>query len=578
MKTKRIIGLVVAAVLLALPAVSAQQPQSMPVLQTFDQGIPSDWDFSCNRSLIASNWGSAMRIWGGGHAILPMPPQDFALNFQFRSAGGAGDIGFNFTDHNNSIDTITLEPQRVILSRRTQVQPGQFQHTDYASGFATLGDGLWHAVTVQYRNGRVDVWVDQRLVINYQHYNRLPAGAVGLGVIANSGNVDFDNVSYGPASQPTPPSAVAGTTTPPTTTPPTTTPPTTTPPTQQMMITPPPGPPGQSVVQVLQTDLALSDIYATQLRNGQLYVRITNRGPQPLTQQQVQLECNIGGSMSLRKFPLTLAVGQTTNHLVGPIDTSTQGVTVRATITAIGLADSDSGNNYHEEQIPQATFGGQLPTDLTVSDILATKNIQGQVVVSVTNRGPVNLTGPIELLLNVNAQNYPVEQYVVPLKVNETRQIHTNVTIDASQGDQSITATVRRPGIHDTNQSNNSHQETVPRVQGGGATAARDLAITHIFLQGSTAPVGWQSVRFVVANQGSLTVIGDANLSFTVNNGPAIPVTAKLALPPGESMQIATEHRVYDNQLPVTIQAQLNLPGFADNNMANNTLTKQLAQ
>ncbi|MGI9517648.1 MAG: hypothetical protein ACR2NP_11415, partial [Pirellulaceae bacterium] len=426
------LGLLLA--LLVLPTfASAQQPQSMPSLQTFDQGIPADWEFSCNRSLIAAGTGSAMRIWGGGHAILPVTPQDFMLGFRFRSAGGAGDIGFNFTDHSNSIDTITLAPDQIVLSRRTQIQPGQFQHQDFASGYANFQDGLWHDLVVQYKNGRVDVWVDRVPVIGYQHTSRLPQGVVGLGVILNSGSVDFDNVSYGPArGAVTPPvaAAVPGTTL---------TPPGTTTQPGQLMVTQPPPSGSQPVTGAAQTDLAVTDVYATRLRNGQLFAAITNRGPLPVTQQPVELQLNIDGAMSYFKANITLAAGQTTTLNTGSINTASASSSVQVRLTTVGLNDPNTGNNLYSEVLPQASSIGNQATDLVLSDIRTTKKIQGQVVLAVTNRGPTDATGQVEFLINVNGQQHPTEQYVVPLKPNETREIHTNAVIDASQGDQTIT-------------------------------------------------------------------------------------------------------------------------------------------
>ncbi len=87
-------------------------------------------------------------------------------------------------------------------------------------------------------------------------------------------------VESGPGPEPTPP--------PPQATP--TSPPQATPPPPQPTATPA-VPPGGGQWGVLSTDLAVTDLYADKLLNGTVYGRLTNHGPETLTNMTLQFSC-----------------------------------------------------------------------------------------------------------------------------------------------------------------------------------------------------------------------------------------------------------------------------------------------
>ena len=72
------------------------------------------------------------------------------------------------------------------------------------------------------------------------------------------------------------------------------------------------------------TDLAVTDIYATRLRQGEVWIRITNRGPRSVQQQPLRLVTDIDGVSAERMMNVTLAAGQTQAYNTGRmIDTRT---------------------------------------------------------------------------------------------------------------------------------------------------------------------------------------------------------------------------------------------------------------
>ncbi len=139
---------------------------------------------------------------------------------------------------------------------------------------------------------------------------------------------------------------------------------------------PPPGPPPST----LTADLAVTDLYPDKQPSGTLWARITNHGPDTVTNASVQLTCESKrtepficnkdtlGPVTL-PVSVSLAPGQTTafNATIG-LDTAKYWYDAKCTVQ-VSFNDPNTANNSFSEVIPPPTG------DIEIQDIiLATTN------------------------------------------------------------------------------------------------------------------------------------------------------------------------------------------------------------
>jgi hypothetical protein len=199
-----------AAILLAAAtAASAQQisregetaaslPSSNQFAEDFDAGSLQGWHFSCEYALVSTQAGRALQTSGGGHAIWNEPGSlgDFALQFRYGYAKGAGDVIFRITETAQGMECycLKLEPHGISLVRRWHTADQQFPEKTLAAVPAPLQPQQWYDFTIQAVGGQIDVAIGQQQVLSCLDPAPLARGACGLGVIANSGSVLYDDV------------------------------------------------------------------------------------------------------------------------------------------------------------------------------------------------------------------------------------------------------------------------------------------------------------------------------------------------------------------------------------------------
>ena len=295
--------------------------QQMPISESFDSGSLQRWHFSCQKELVNAGSGNVLRVSGAGHALWLVQAKDFTLKFRYRyQAGkGTGDVVLRASGSppNTKMYSLRLEPTQIVLCRRTRTAQTGFNEQQLNSGHVNLAPNVWHNVTVRLSGGRFDVSVAGKQVLSANDAQPLPPGRIGLGIIAGSGAVEYDDAVYTPgASTVSPPSAGSGQT---------------------------------------GADLAVTDIFADRLRNGRLFVRITNRGPGTLQGKQAELTTVVNGQALAHIVGLYLTPGKTLTHNTGRMINSSAGpLKVKATIKVHGFSDPNANNNSYREMIPQA--------------------------------------------------------------------------------------------------------------------------------------------------------------------------------------------------------------------------------
>jgi hypothetical protein len=203
-----VFAIVTAAAWFAVNAANAQPtpaggpppaPQAGSFSEDFDAGPLKGWEFSCQQSLIATQDGQALQASGGGHAIWTSAGSvsDFVLQFRFGYQQGIGDVIFRMTETQAGMECycLMLQPQGLVLVRRLHTPDGQFPEQQLAAVEGALPAGQWHEFTVQAVGGQIDVAIGDQKVLSYRDPTPLTSGMCGLGVIANSGAVLYDDAS-----------------------------------------------------------------------------------------------------------------------------------------------------------------------------------------------------------------------------------------------------------------------------------------------------------------------------------------------------------------------------------------------
>ncbi len=166
----------------------------------------------------------------------------------------------------------------------------------------------------------------------------------------------------------------------------------------------PPPPPGP-----LQADLAVTDLFPQNLPLGPVVAKITNNGPDSLTNASIDLSCQVstqpygGGTPSAQgiggPISVTLNPGQTAEFPAGlSIDISQALSEVTCTIT-VPFNDPNPGNNNYAEKFPTA--------DVEVADLILQGPAANREVRAVLrNNGPGTLVG-VPASLECNSQVCP---------------------------------------------------------------------------------------------------------------------------------------------------------------------------
>ncbi len=102
-----------------------------------------------------------------------------------------------------------------------------------------------------------------------------------------------------------------------------------------------------------QTDLAVTDIFLDRLRNGHLWVRITNHGPNVVHGRRAELIVVVDGGSLLVDGPLNVAPGQTRTLNTGMVvDASKRVRDITVTVRVPGMRDLNPSNNTYRERVP----------------------------------------------------------------------------------------------------------------------------------------------------------------------------------------------------------------------------------
>jgi len=176
------------------------QSQQSALTEDFDQEPVDGWEYSCEHAFVKAGTGRALATRGGGHAMWIAAGQvgDFALKLRYGYEKGVGDVFFRSTESSQGMEFyfLRLEPRQVVLGRRLHTVDGQYPEKILAAVPVVLGPRAWHDVIIQASGGQFAVSVNgQEGVLQAVDPNPLRSGLCGLGVIASSGLVLYDDVA-----------------------------------------------------------------------------------------------------------------------------------------------------------------------------------------------------------------------------------------------------------------------------------------------------------------------------------------------------------------------------------------------
>jgi hypothetical protein len=101
------------------------------------------------------------------------------------------------------------------------------------------------------------------------------------------------------------------------------------------------------------TDLAVTDIFLDRLRNGNLWVRVTNRGPHAIHGRLAEFIVVVDGRGLLLSGQLNVAPGRTQTLNTGMrIDASQRTRDITVTVRVPGMRDLKPSNNTYRERVP----------------------------------------------------------------------------------------------------------------------------------------------------------------------------------------------------------------------------------
>jgi hypothetical protein len=245
----------------------------------------------------------------------------------------------------------------------------------------------------------------------------------------------------------------------------------------------PPAPPGT------QADLAVTDLFPQNLPAGPVSLRVTNNGPDAVTNATVGLSCSenvtpfsglpyghgVGSSINV-----TLNPGQTAEFPSGlSIDTSqgTYEVTCEITMPPGWSGDNPGNNSFTETYNPAPPPGGGswgiLTADMAVTDIYPDNWPNGKLIARVMNFGPDTVSG-VTLELGCS---YVRHEYLPPhstttiavapalitpnISKGQTLEYNVHINVEGTKYWYDVTCNISVP-FNDPNTTNNSYNEVFP--------------------------------------------------------------------------------------------------------------------
>jgi len=101
------------------------------------------------------------------------------------------------------------------------------------------------------------------------------------------------------------------------------------------------------------TDLAVTDIFLDRLRNGNLWVRVTNHGPRVVQGRTAELIVVVDGGGLLISGKVSVRPGQTQTINTGiVVDASQRSRDITVTVRVPGMRDLRPSNNTYREVVP----------------------------------------------------------------------------------------------------------------------------------------------------------------------------------------------------------------------------------
>ena len=243
-------------------------------------------------------------------------------------------------------------------------------------------------------------------------------------------------------------------------------------------------------------DVRVTDLFPKNQPQGKVWTRITNDGPDTLTNAQVELKC--GGSgvdangktgwshvESPKAKTITLNPGQTVEMETDiSVDTSLYSYELWCSVWPKSFNDPNQNNNKYTEKIsakggpqppapPGSSSWGATKADLAITDLFPQSQPKGAVMLRLTNNGPqavnsVDVETTCVAKLNAwtqGAQGQTAQKdfkiSVGQLNAGQTSEHYTGIDVDTKQYWYDITCTVKPP-FNDSNSGNNTYKETIP--------------------------------------------------------------------------------------------------------------------
>jgi hypothetical protein len=248
----------------------------------------------------------------------------------------------------------------------------------------------------------------------------------------------------------------------------------------------PPPPPG------VTADVAPTDLYPDNQPQGAVWVRITNNGPDALTNNKIDLTVvetrsslttpptatSLQGPAT--EYTLNLTPGQSQDiNLGAQIDLSQYGYQYDVTVAAKDFTDTDTGNDSYTEAFaatppvpPGGGSWGATPVDLAITDLFIKPDTK--VFARITNNGPSNFQN-VGLLFGCSMERHVLTTGVkdasqsnapgpitVNLNVGQTQEFDTGFqSFDTSKWWYKVTCTLQIT-YNDTLPTNNVYYEYFP--------------------------------------------------------------------------------------------------------------------
>jgi hypothetical protein len=246
---------------------------------------------------------------------------------------------------------------------------------------------------------------------------------------------------------------------------------------------PPPPPPAQP--SGTQADLAVTDLFPQNLPAGAVSLRVTNNGPDSVTNAVIDLSCSVNvtptsgipyGHGVGSQITVTLNPGQTAAFPSGvsvDTDKGTNDVTCEITMPAGWSGDNPSNNSYSETYLVTLT-PHFLTADIAVTDIYPDNWPNGKLFARVMNFGPDTVSGhTLELGCSyVRHEILPphgqltiavAPALITPtLSKGQSAVYDVHINVQGTQYWYDVTCNVSVP-INDPNLTNNSYNEVFPQ-------------------------------------------------------------------------------------------------------------------